>query len=154
MLIDNKTGLTKYYEYGRYDKEKLGIVRTGNIPDVVIGKDGKPTEKSLEKTLSAISEKFGDGGRIEGAYVDSDKFEKMNDYAKSKKNENSNKERKKYSLMKNNCGAFAADVLNQDSDVKKKSPSIIDPKPTSIVEEFQEKFKKIEYDPNKNKKNK
>ena len=26
LLIDNKTGVTKYYEYGRYDKEGKGIM--------------------------------------------------------------------------------------------------------------------------------
>ena len=38
LLIDNKTGVTKYYEYGRYDKEGKGIVRTFAVPDVKIGR--------------------------------------------------------------------------------------------------------------------
>lgn len=40
LLIDNKTGLTKYYEYGRYDSNNKGIVRTYRIPDVKINDDG------------------------------------------------------------------------------------------------------------------
>lgn len=39
LLIDNKTGVTKYYEYGRYDKEGKGVVRTFAVPNVKIGQD-------------------------------------------------------------------------------------------------------------------
>ena len=77
LLIDNKTGVTKYYEYGRYDKEGKGIVRTFAVPDVKMGQDKKPTLESLNKTLSVISEQAGHGGRIEGAYIESDKFKEM-----------------------------------------------------------------------------
>ncbi len=55
LLIDNKTGVTKYYEYGRYDKEGKGVVRTFAVPNVKIGQDKKPTLESLNKTLSIIS---------------------------------------------------------------------------------------------------
>mgnify|MGYP007019933133 CR=1 FL=1 len=41
LLIDNKTGVTKYYEYGRYDKEGKGVVRTFAVPNVKIGQDKK-----------------------------------------------------------------------------------------------------------------
>ncbi len=61
--------------------------------------------------------------------------------------ENSNSERKSYSLSNNNCGTFAYDVLNQDPDVKDKVPSIIDPRPNSIIDEYQGTFQKIQYDP-------
>ena len=77
LLIDNKTGVTKYYEYGRYDKEGKGIVRTFAVPDVKMGQDKKPTLESLNKTLSIISEQAGHAGRIEGAYIESDKFKEM-----------------------------------------------------------------------------
>ena len=118
LLIDNKTGVTKYYEYGRYDKEGKGIVRTFAVPDVKMGQDKKPTLESLNKTLSVISEQAGHGGRIEGAYIESDKFKEMKTYAESKIAENSNPKRKEYSLRNNNCGTFAADVLKQDPSVK------------------------------------
>ena len=72
LLIDNKTGVTKYYEYGRYDKEGKGVVRTFAVPNVKIGQDKKPTLESLNKTLSIISEQAGHAGRIEGAYIESD----------------------------------------------------------------------------------
>ena len=149
LLIDNKTGVTKYYEYGRYDKEGKGIVRTFAVPDVKMGQDKKPTLESLNKTLSVISEQAGHGGRIEGAYIESDKFKEMKNYAESKIAENANSKRKEYSLRNNNCGTFAADVLKQDPSVKDKAPVIIDSRPNSIVKEYQNSFKSLNYDPKK-----
>ena len=74
----------------------------------------------------------------------------MDKYATIKENENSNPSRKTYSLTGNNCGTFAADVVNQDENVNKKAPIIVDPRPNSIVEEYQDKFKTITYNPNIN----
>ena len=149
LLIDNKTGVTKYYEYGRYDKEGKGVVRTFAVPNVKIGQDKKPTLESLNKTLSIISEQAGHAGRIEGAYIESDKFKEMKNYAESKIAENANSKRKEYSLRNNTCGTFAADVLKQDPSVKDKAPVIIDPRPNSIVKEYQDNFKSLNYDPKK-----
>ena len=146
LLIDNKTGVTKYYEYGRYDKEGKGVVRTFAVPNVKIGQDKKPTLESLNKTLSIISEQAGHAGRIEGAYIESDKFKEMKNYAESKIAENANSKRKEYSLRNNNCGTFAADVLKQDPSVKDKAPVIIDPRPNSIVKEYQDNFKSLNYE--------
>ena len=149
LLIDNKTGLTKYYEYGRYDKEEKGEVRSVRISNVTIGKDGKPTQKSLNKVMGELSNKAGKNGRIDGAYIESDDFESMNDYAKSKSDENSDPDRESYNLTGNNCGTFASDVVKQDKKVAKKAPGIIDPRPNSIVSEYQDKFKTIRYDTKK-----
>jgi RHS repeat-associated protein len=146
LLIDNKTGVTKYYEYGRYDSENKGIVRKVTISNVVIGKDGKPTTESLNKVLGQISKKSGQGGKIDGAYIVSDEFDKMNDYAKSKLKENSDPDREEYSLSSNNCGTFAADCVNQDENVD--APWIVNPTPTNIVDEYQEEGNaKVTYDP-------
>ena len=143
LLIDNKTGLTKYYEYGRYDSEGKGIVRSVSVSNVKIGKDGKPTDKSLQKVLAQISKKSGQKGRIEGAYIESDNFDAMNDYAKEKMGENSDPNRDPYSLTSNNCGTFGCDVVNQDPNVAKNSPSIVDPRPNSIIKEYG----KVQYNP-------
>jgi len=136
LLIDNKTGLTKYYEYGRYDKEGKGLVRNVSVSNVVIGKDGKPTTESLNKVMKQLSDKSGHSGDIEGAYIISDKFKEMNDYAKSKMSENDNPNRKEYSITSNNCATFAEDVITQDKSVDK--PSSIINTPTNIVDEYQE----------------
>ncbi|KAB1061174.1 hypothetical protein F3059_13585 [Salibacter halophilus] len=150
LLIDNKTGLTKYYEYGRYDKEGKGIVRQVTVPNVVMGDNGKPTQESLNKVMSAISKKSGHGGRIEGAYIESDKFKEMNDYAQKKKAENTDPDREPYDLTDNNCGTFGCDVLDQDEDVEDDAPWIADPRPNSIVGEYQDEFPAVNYDPEKN----
>ena len=147
LLIDNKSGVTKYYEYGRYDREGKGYTRNIQISNVKMGKDGKPTNESLNKVLRQISKKAGQGGRIEGAYISSDKFKDMNEYAQKKIKENNDPQRKEYSLFINNCGTFAADVVNQDTKVSEESPSIIDPRPTSIIKEFQDNFKSVQYNP-------
>ncbi len=144
LLIDNKTGVTKYYEYGRYDKENKGLVRTVAISNVVIGKDGKPTSESLNKVMKQLSNKSGHGGDIEGAYVISDKFKEMNDYAKSKMAENSDPNRKEYSITGNNCATFAEDVITQDKSVDK--PSSVINSPVNIVDEYQEEGNaKVQY---------
>jgi RHS repeat-associated protein len=145
LLIDNKTGLTKYYEYGRYDKAELGIVRHYAIPDVIIGADGRPTAESLNKVLQTISNKSGKGQEIEGAYIESDKFKEMNDYAQSKLKENTDTQREPYSITGNNCGTFAADVINQDESLN--TPTILDPRPVSIIDEYQDNFTPLDYDP-------
>jgi RHS repeat-associated protein len=147
LLIDNKTGVTKYYEYGRYDSKGKGIVRTVSVSNVKIGEDGRPTEASLNKVLGQISKKSGDGTRIEGAYIESDNFDVMKSYAESKIQENSNPDRKPYSLTSNNCGTFGCDVLSQDPNVKSKAPSIADPRPNSIIQEYQGTFGTVQYDP-------
>jgi len=146
LLIDNKTGVTKYYEYGRYDKENKGLTRKVTISNVEIGKDGKPTTESLNKVLGQISDKSGQSGRIDGAYIVSDEFDAMNDYAKGKLEENKDPDRKEYSLSSNNCGTFAADCVNQDESVD--APWLVNPTPTNIVEEYQEEGNaKVTYDP-------
>ena len=149
LLIDNKTGYTKYYEYGRYDSENKGEVRTKSVSNVLIGKDGKLTEESLNKVLGQISDKAGQKGKIEGAYVKSDKFDKIKDYADSKMTKNKDPDRKEYTLTGNNCGTFAADVLKQDPDVKYKAPITIIARPKGMVKDWQSNFEKITYDPDK-----
>jgi len=39
------------YEYGRYDSENRGVVRSFSVPNVDIDKNGKPTTKSLNTVM-------------------------------------------------------------------------------------------------------
>lgn len=155
LLIDNKTGYTRYYEYGRYattdgTKGKVRNVRVSNV--VIDPKTGKPTQESLNKVLGQISIASGQNGRIQGAYVEGD-FDKMNDYAQGKLNESDpnnpdyNKDREPYSLTGNNCGTFSCDVLKQDPEAQKKAPWIFIPTPDNMVEEYQDNFPKVDYNP-------
>jgi RHS repeat-associated protein len=154
LIINNKTGKATYYEYGRYkttDGTK-GKVRKYDAGTIVFGKDGKPTESSLNAVMGTISETSGDGGRIQGAYVTSDKFKEMKAYAdeKYKESNTGNKEydksREPYDLYENNCGTFAEDCINQDPNVDK--PSINVNTPTNIVDEYLEEGNaEVNYDP-------
>ena len=155
LLIDNKTGKTRYYEYGRYktlDGTK-GKVRNLIIPNCKI-KDGKPTQESLDKVLNIISKKAGQSGNIEGAYVNSEKFTEMDSYAKSKLDESTfgnskyNKDREPYDLFSNNCATFVADVINQDESVE--TPWFFTIKsPTNMVNEYQEEgHAKVQFNAN------
>jgi RHS repeat-associated protein len=148
LLIDNKTGTTKYYEYGRYDKAERGLVHKNAhpLPSVKIGPDGHATDASLVPVLAQLSRDHGDGGRIEAAYIQSDKFKEMNDYANKKFLENDDSHRKDYSVYTHNCATFASDVVQQDESVSK--PTIIIPTPVNAVDEYQEEGnRKIEYPP-------
>ena len=158
LLIDNKSGLTKYYEYGRYETNDgtSGKVRNITVPNVKIGKDGKPTNESLNNVLKTLSGEAGKNGRIVGAYVISSEFDKMNSYAINKLNESNignpsyNKEREPYSIWNNNCGTFSVDVIKQDKSVD--IPTIINPSPVNIVNEFLEEGNaKVLYFPQNNK---
>lgn len=154
LLIDNKTGSTKYYEYGRYATSDgtNGRVRNVKVPDVVMGENGMPTTESLDKVLGFISEKSGQEGDIKGAYIKSDKFTEMNDYTQGKLNESTvgkkeyNKDREPYSLTGNNCATFASDVLKQDKDVKI-SGTIVNT-PNNIADTYRGKYDKVDYNKN------
>ena len=70
----------------------------------------------------------------------------MVDYAENKIANNGNKNREPYTLLKNNCGHFAANCITQDKTINR--PAIYDPRPVSIVDEFEtEKNKKFIYIP-------
>ncbi len=159
LLIDNETGYTKYYEYGRYSTEDgtRGKVRNVAVPNVVIGEDGKPTPESLNNVFKVLSEKVGQGGRIEGTYIESDQFKAMNDYATQKFNESNdpenpdyNKDRKSYNLYNNNCATFGCDVLKQDPEIEENAPWILNPSPDNVAEEYQDNFTPMSYDPETN----
>ena len=155
LLIDNETGLTKYYEFGRYptDDGTKGKVRNISVPNVIIDPEtGKPTQESLNKVLGVISDKAGHKGRIEGAYVEGD-FDVMNDFAQEKLKESNpqygeyDKDRAPYDLYDNNCGTFGCDVLKQDEAAAKEAPWIFNPTPDNVSEEYQDNFPKVNYDP-------
>jgi RHS repeat-associated protein len=146
LLIDNRTGATKYYEYGRYDTAQRGLVRTRTVPNVVIT-DGQPTHDSVQRVLARISQDSGHGGRILGAYIKSDKFAEMKRYAEDRMKQNSNPNRTEYNVLTCNCATFAADVVNQDPAVARPS-IIISNSPNNVVDEYiEEGHRRIEFSP-------
>lgn len=148
ILIDNKTGNTRYFEYGRYDKQNMGLVRTRQVPNVTMEKNGVPTSESLKKLLSAVSKVGGDGTRIEGTYIKNNSYKEMLQYATNRMNQNSESSRDKYSLISNNCTTFCKSTLEAGGE---NTPSIIDPRPNSYINELRDTFgSPINYDPSSN----
>jgi len=141
LFINGSSGTTKYYEYGRYGGS-IGAVRKLTIRDVAMQK-GHPTKVSLSYTLSQISVKSGQGGRISGAYIEMhNQYKSMLAYAKKREIENKNIKRKPYDLFNNSCNHFMKGVLEAAGvDV----PYMLDPRPNSYIEEIRNDFKDLDY---------
>jgi hypothetical protein len=142
LLINPNTGLTRYYEYGRYDEANRGIVRNRVVPNVVIGDNGHPTEASLRRVLGEISRLAGQGRRILGVYVDNADFDQMEQFVQDRLNQNNSLTNEEYNLLTNNCGHFVQDVLDAGGV---DTPSYIDPRPNSYIQELRDEFSPIDY---------
>lgn len=127
VLLINKLGVTKYYEFGRYDPQKNGLVKTRTIPNVTMER-GKVSDQSLKKVLETLSTVSGRGGRIRAARFMNMDFDAMNAWAK-------NPGARKYSIQSYNCGHFAEAVIHQGNPRVDK-PTIINFTPNNIVDEY------------------
>ncbi|WP_141733570.1 toxin TcdB middle/N-terminal domain-containing protein [Oligoflexus tunisiensis] len=147
LLIEPKTGKTRYYEYGRYQSDQGNVNKVYATPNVKFDKDGNPTPESLKNVMSTISRESGQNGRVEGAYFKNDNFKDMNNYALKRKAQNSDPKREPYSLGSNNCGTFARDTIAAGGvDM----PAQVDPRPNSYVGEAQGAADAaVSYDPDK-----
>lgn len=145
-FIDGKTGRSRYYEYGRYDPQEKGLVRSLSVPAVTIGSDKKPTKASLHALLREIAVESGHGTRISGVYVEvTDKFSTMEKYAMDREALNSNPNRKFYDLKDNNCFTFATQVARSAGvDVSMANKMF----PSSSMEKMQNVYPSVNFDPN------
>lgn len=150
LFINGKTGTTKYYEYGRYDPEKLGWVKKiQNLPDVNVGENGNITEQSLINVLKAISRKAGKLGRISGAYINvENKYDAMLNFSQSRMALNKKPNRESYDLFSYSCLHFMQGVMKAAGV---STPILLDPRPVSYIEEIQEEFSALEYTPSNDK---
>jgi hypothetical protein len=143
LFTQGKTGLTKYYEYGRYDKEQRGEVRKRSIPNVRYGDDGRPTRDSLRAVLRAIAGEAGQGGRVLGAYIETaNQFDQMLLYAQKREAQNHDANRAPYTLMGNNCMTFAKDVAEAG---KKTMPTMINPAPETYINKVRKVYPSLDY---------
>jgi len=150
LFIHGKSGITKYYEYGRYDPPvNLGLVqKIRNLPDVTIN-DGKLDYTSLKKTLQKISKESGQSGAIQGVFIEvENKFDAMLEYAQRRKSQNAFAKRKPYDLFFNSCIHFVKDIT-KIAGVD--TPWMIDPRPNSYIGEFREDYPDLDYSKKKNK---
>ncbi|CAA6815981.1 MAG: Unknown protein, partial [uncultured Sulfurovum sp.] len=109
IAIDENTGTTKYYEYGRYDKENRGIVLRRSVPNVII-RNGQPTEDSLQKLYSYASTRWGKGSYPFTMYYDTANYQDVVSYAEKVK---SNPNRSDYMIYFNDCMSFANDAIDE-----------------------------------------
>lgn len=142
LFIRRVDGLTKYYEYGRYDPQEIGVVQRQVIPNVSFGTDGKPTQITLQKTLRTISEKTGKRGRISAAYVANGKFDTVLEYADKQMQKNTDSSREEYGILTNNCMHFVKAALEAAG---LNLPSMIDPRPNSYIDELRDSFENLDY---------
>lgn len=144
MIINGGTGLTRYYEYGRYDKQNRGLVRTVKVADVKIS-GGKPDWKTLKPALARVSKVAGQGGRIEAVLIEvNGKFADMEKYATGRMKQNSNPKRAPYHLLSNSCVHFARGVVDAAGA---DTPWMLDPRPNSYIGEFQDKYPDLTFQP-------
>lgn len=112
VTIDDKTGKTRYYEYGRYDTNQ-GEVYRRSIPDLVMER-GKPTLSSMKNLLNYLSINYGKNSYVAGEYHRfSDNITAMHSYADNLISKRTDPNRDSYGKYYNNCYSFAAEVVNR-----------------------------------------
>ncbi len=137
-----KTGLTKYYEYGRYRSSK-GETRRRPMPNCVVV-EGKPEINSLTAVFKHISNIAGQRGRISSVYLETPgKFGSMHDYAKKRVEENRNPKRRGYNIIEHSCVHFAMSVV--EAGGIKHEASVLDARPISYISSLQSKYPDAEY---------
>ena len=123
LLIDEKTGLTRYYEFGRYGTPR-GRIRNVRIPNVQIDPaTGLPTLESLHNVFQALSFKTKQSGPIVGVYIRGVDFHKA-DALIQRMMRDSNLLRR-YSILRYNCGLFAHDMIQRCSSWDQDSISML-----------------------------
>jgi hypothetical protein len=147
LIIQGSTSLTKYYEFGRYDAEKKGLVERRSVPNVTMDADNRPSRDSLQKTLERIATVAGHRGRIYGTYIEvPGKFPTMEQYAANREKQNGDPNREPYSIMGHSCLHFMVSVTESGGvDVPWVLLSVI---PAAYMDKFREKFSNLDYDPN------
>jgi len=143
LFVNGKTGVTKYYEYGRYDSQNLGlVVKARGLPNVKLS-HGKLDLASLKKVLSFISRVSGQSGKIHGAYIEvKGKYDAMLQHANFRKNQNGNPRRKQYDILTNNCIHFVKEITEKAGV---STPWMVDPRPNSYIGEFRDDFLDLDF---------
>jgi hypothetical protein len=145
LFIEGQTGKASYYEYGRYDPQEKGLVRSDAVPAVTMGTNKRPTKASLTATLQEIAKESGHGTRISAVYIEAaNKFAAMTTYATGREAQNSDPNRTPYALTDNNCFTFAKQVTGSAGvDV-----SMADKRfPSANMDALQQTYPPLGYDP-------
>ncbi|ENM5730571.1 hypothetical protein AB7D55_002343 [Vibrio mimicus] len=146
ILINGDTGVTRYYEYGRYqnyNSEIAGNVRKRGVPNASIV-SGLITESSLLKVLHEVSLRAGQEGRISGVVLRGSFFSEADSWLKEKLAQNNSPDKLEYDLFTNNCMTFVIDLADYlGLDPAWKPPIVV---PNSYMEQFQLSEIDLDYD--------
>jgi hypothetical protein len=144
LFIRGSDGITKYYEYGRYDSANLGLVRNRPVPNLVLSR-GRYTLTDLGRVLRRVSGSAGQRGLVKGVMIAAPgRFKTMLDYAEKRRAENANPSRPPYNLFLNSCLHFAKQVVEAAGvDM----PAVLDPRPLGYMERLEAHYPDVHYDP-------
>lgn len=132
LNINPDTGLTRYYEFGRYGND--GMVRNIRLDNDVVMSGGAPTSASLAKVFAEISSKSGQGGAISAAYFSGADFASVEAFASPLVGLSGSDGGYGDWSMYNSCGTFMQDGLEAGGV---NTPMMIDPRPNSYIGELQ-----------------
>ncbi|WBA13834.1 hypothetical protein [Salinivibrio proteolyticus] len=146
ILINGETGLTRYYEYGRYpnpNSDIPGNVRKIDVSDVVI-KNGLITESSLKRLLREVSGRAGDRSRISGVVLRGDFFSEADDWLRTIRAQNNSPDKIEYDVDSHNCMTFTIDLADHlGLDTSWRPPVVV---PSAYIEQFQLSQIDLDYD--------
>lgn len=108
LLVKGGTGLTRYFEYGRYSQDSsgnpVGRTRTYGVPNVTLNDDGWPTVSSLHNVVKVITRKSGKNASFHGNFDHKcGGFDPAVAYAESFNDPD-------YNIVSNSCMTFAHQV--------------------------------------------
>lgn len=110
LLINGTTGLTKYFDYGRYGGP-IGVVRNLRIPNVTMN-SGEPTDSSMKVTLRALAADAGEKTPLRCvSFLAENKFSTGLDHCQGRLNQNNDPTRPPYSILTNNCVSFTDETV-------------------------------------------
>jgi RHS repeat-associated protein len=146
LLINNKSGETVYYDYGRYGENGKGIVRRRYYENVMSYKYEGLDQSKISNVLKIISSDFGKGSEIAGAYIESDRYDEMKNWAEDYYNyTRSANSFDAYNVLTNSCTSFCYDLISQDKE-HEVSEYLQSPFPADLLRIYQLCYKKVSFD--------
>lgn len=111
IAVDDNTGTTKYFEYGRYDSD-FGQVKQRTVPDLVLDENGNPTPASLSNLYNYIGARYGDQTSVDATYYPDANYQKIIDFALQRKNDPNRAPYSWNPFSSNTCKTFAKDAIS------------------------------------------
>jgi peptidoglycan hydrolase-like protein with peptidoglycan-binding domain len=138
-FADGRTGVSRYWEYGRYDAAQRGICRNISVPNLRISPDFEATPQSLNALFSTVSRKSGAGTRVAGVLgrVPLGTHRKLEAYCRRVDANTRNKTAPEYAVLSNSCLHFMRRVMDEAG---LDTPAIWDPRPASYIAALQDRF--------------